>query len=215
MAMPQPRAIDRSERRLRHHAFSLVEILAALAVIGILSSLILVILGGARERANDVKCASNLRQVYALLNLYAGEHDGNWPTPLSRGFNPTRFLPVRWYLNGKDHYGSSQKRHALDPYVDDISVAICPTVEEREMFQSATRGYWYGLSGYQPQPYKMGRVDDGDPYPSLVWCTWPHYAGMQAYGGAPHGGGDCINVLYYDGSVQSVPHDEWRSTGYP
>ncbi|MFO1491800.1 MAG: prepilin-type N-terminal cleavage/methylation domain-containing protein [Kiritimatiellia bacterium] len=64
-----------------HAAFSLVELLATVAIILILLSLLLPLTGLVRQRAETARCLSNLRQVMAATNVYTSEHDGFYPSP--------------------------------------------------------------------------------------------------------------------------------------
>lgn len=52
-------------------AFSLVELLVVIGIIGILSAVLLVATGGIGDRARAVKCAANLRSLAAAVNSYA------------------------------------------------------------------------------------------------------------------------------------------------
>lgn len=54
-------------RARRRPAVSLVELLVVLFIMGIMLSLLLPALSGARSKANDVKCLNNLRQVHMAL----------------------------------------------------------------------------------------------------------------------------------------------------
>ena len=60
-------------------AFSLVELLVVIGVIGILLALLLPVLHTVRESANTLKCMSNLRQIGFAIQLYANANVGKTP----------------------------------------------------------------------------------------------------------------------------------------
>ena len=83
------------QQRQRKTAFTLVELLVVIGIIAVLISILLPTLSVAREAANKVKCAANLRQVGAAFIAYAGAHNGQFPRTLyDRGNNTNNLLTI-------------------------------------------------------------------------------------------------------------------------
>jgi len=64
----------------KHHAFTLIELLVVIAIIAVLASIAIPVMGQAQERAQRTKCLSQARGIFPALKMFAGDHDGSYPS---------------------------------------------------------------------------------------------------------------------------------------
>lgn len=84
----------------RRCGFTIIELLVAIGIIGVLLAILLPALEVARERANTLRCASNLSQIGVALLIYSNENHGSYPrtmfdpaAPICAGTNPAASNP--------------------------------------------------------------------------------------------------------------------------
>ncbi len=65
--------------RRRSYAFTLVELLVVIGLIALLIGLLLPALSAARNQATNIKCESNLHQLYIASLLYAHDNSDHFP----------------------------------------------------------------------------------------------------------------------------------------
>ena len=88
-------------------AFSLIEILAAIAIIGVLATLAVNWLGASSAKSKEVKCLNNLKQLSAATQLYCAENMGALPLRGSTPYNsPPWYQPLVSYVSANMKNGS-------------------------------------------------------------------------------------------------------------
>lgn len=74
------RSIGPSQRR--DSGFTLLELMIAVAIIGILATLLTPVVQTAREKARSTSCVSNLRAIGTALTMFADDSNGHMPPTL-------------------------------------------------------------------------------------------------------------------------------------
>lgn len=121
--------------RKQPFAFTLVEMLVVLAIIGILASLLMPSLASAKRRANSVKCLNHVRQLNIALSLYANDNDGEYP--------PRRPRSNSWI-------------RVLQPYYHDANILKCPQDRFSEKRSYLFNGWNdYFRSTLSPEEFKQ------------------------------------------------------------
>lgn len=65
--------------RLASRAFTLIELLTVIAIIGILAAILIPVVGKVRDAAKDSVCKSNLREWHSAAIMYANDSNGRMP----------------------------------------------------------------------------------------------------------------------------------------
>ena len=112
------------QSRQTPRAFTLVELMVAVAVIGILAGVLLPVLSRARETARRTRCLSNSRQLALATDAYR-EDNRDWYPPMWVADSP----PTRWmnllkvYVESYDMYDCPSSKHTKCPWDPEIYMA--------------------------------------------------------------------------------------------
>jgi competence protein ComGC len=119
--------MNTSSSSRRVGAFTVLELLLVIAVIGILASLLLPVLGQAKARAKRIQCIEQLHQTGVAFIAFAHDHDGKFPMSVSTNAGGSMESVISAYQLGGDFYFSF--RH-FQPLADELrtpKVLVCPT----------------------------------------------------------------------------------------
>jgi prepilin-type N-terminal cleavage/methylation domain-containing protein len=94
--MVRPRPISNRRRPVSSRGFTLIELLVVISIIALLVAILLPALRQARTTARIINCASNQRQVYLGLTVYANENNAYLPV---QTYNQ-RVYSLTWLAGG-------------------------------------------------------------------------------------------------------------------
>lgn len=72
---------------MKRKGFTLIELLVVIAIIGILATIGLVALNGAREKARDATRKSDISQIKTAMVLYADDNSNSYPAAVSGAYS--------------------------------------------------------------------------------------------------------------------------------
>lgn len=191
-------------------AFTLTELLTAIAIIGMLAAILIPVTGRVRDSARSSQCVSNLRQLTQAALLYAQDNNGRLPPTYNSPAGNAR----AWW------------QYLYPDYCDGASVFKCPA-DETEFSGGATfirdgrtladGKVSYGIPGTGgtdglkaadkrlasfTSPSRMCLFTDfehADRRLSQSWFgNWPQYVNQMIF---PHGGNQKANFAFLDGHI--------------
>ncbi len=196
----------------QQHGFTLIELLVVISIISLLIAILLPALGAARKRANQISCASKLKQWGVLVHTYTNDWQG-WVCPARP--DPTNSNTNGQFWVGK--YGTYLKINYWEN--DPNSMYYCPS-------STLINGKSYGVSrklGPESNPnnntmsrkieqyrdashtmYMADCEETGDAWGWLLVNTgWPakHQPKFRHI--------DSANILYLDGHVGNAVFDDF------
>jgi len=130
-------------------AFSLVELLVVIAVVGILGALLLPALSQGKAAARRIQCIDNLRQLGLATQMYWDENEDftfRYQIGATNGGRLYWFGWIKPGAEGQREFDPTQG--ALYPFLQSSGVEICPSLDyNNALYKYKARGAAYGY-GY-------------------------------------------------------------------
>ncbi|MDR1281899.1 MAG: prepilin-type N-terminal cleavage/methylation domain-containing protein [Opitutaceae bacterium] len=181
---------------VRHRAFTLIELLTVIAIIGILAGILIPTVSSVRKSARKAECISNLRQLYGVVILCTQDNRDLLPI----AFDNTTRQGWRWYMT---EHGYLDKK---------TGITGCP--EQRRAHPdtgdplASTYSMNRNLCLSPPNPRKH-YTDIATPSRTLLICdgrkdsngTWNETVAGESGNLPAAAHKDDVNLLYADGHV--------------
>ncbi len=166
-------------------AFSLIELLVTVAIIGILAALIMPALGRAKESGRATLCQGNLHQIGLALQIYVGESKNLMPTMYDQSAD-TNFQTNVANIN-----------MVLSNQLGSLQVLCCPSDNAQIFQQTGSSYHWNNLVNGQDADHLhiFGNTYALTKIP-LVWDKQSFHAALGTNG--------AVNYLYADGHIKNL-----------
>ena len=210
---------------MKRSAFTLIELLAVIAVIGILVAILIPVIGSVREQAHQATCTSNVRQLSAAYLLMMSDNN-NMLIPGIKAGEGGNVPESKWWDNERTETWNM----ALDRYMHDgdrfnrLNDINCPVALEAMGGEPSERSS-YGFNHYIGKTTNPDNPNNGfrgamrieqlaDPGRTIMFGdtalsgsgknTFQNLGSNTIF--AWHG--DHANISYFDGSVGTITIEE-------
>ena len=161
------RPLSTTGRSEAQKAFTLVELLVVLAIIGLVAALLFPVLGNAQARSREAQCANNLKKVHVLVTLFASDRKGVLPPSNTANPNTIKNTATLDWLK------------AMKDYMDenDLSKEVwyCPSLMRQDEKNRSTEGWDNNWSEVWIGYNYLGN-------PTEISVAYSKYVGQAPYG---------------------------------
>jgi len=188
------------KQKEKHSAFTLIELLTVIAVIGVLAAILIPALGAVKDQTNVSKSSSNLRQMGVAFNLYANENNNKFP-PINDtsvgSFGQVWFVSLMPYLLDQNKAASEMSSGDLSKSFADVY--RCPVYQTwwEDTYPNATGGDWNQL-GY------------GMSYTMIYDNGWPWYNSDTGQGDAQNYAAPRYKIKKPAHTIMLGPNERWN-----
>jgi prepilin-type N-terminal cleavage/methylation domain-containing protein/prepilin-type processing-associated H-X9-DG protein len=189
----------------RWQGFTLLEMLAVTAIVGILAALLLPALQKAHVRARQTWCASNVRQIGIAFSSFAHEHNGLYPQQVSVAAGGAyEFDGMAPILPG-DLLLSPAVFRVMSNELGSVKIVACPATEQRPTnFATLKTGETSYFSGLHAVAGESGSILSGDNNVARFARTNRFDTSPAVFGWTHPRHDSRGNLLFGDGHVEQL-----------
>ena len=147
---------DRSRAGVSGYAFTLIELLIAIAIIATLAMLLLPALFTARGRGQQITCLNNLKQLTLAGQMYANDHDGQLVGNLPDVSGQAEIGKNSWVAGNMKRPADATnqtfiRQGKLFPYANQLAIYRCPA--DLSQTQGTPHVRSYAMNGWMGSRY--------------------------------------------------------------
>ncbi|RRJ96124.1 prepilin-type N-terminal cleavage/methylation domain-containing protein [Opitutaceae bacterium TAV4] len=168
------------------HAFTLIELLTVIAIIGILAAITIPTIGKVRESARKTTCLSNVRSIGQALVMYGNDNKDMGPKVGNQKGKGLMWRSGGGFLNfGQLLPYLNYKTRSASQIPDIPSFFLCPAISENRIQYNIDHpgeetSYWLNLQATSGHTFAEGTEEDSVPLSQLPprrvvitdYCQW-------------------------------------------
>tara|TARA_R100000027_G_scaffold67481_1_gene66452 strand:- start:10189 stop:10821 length:633 start_codon:yes stop_codon:yes gene_type:complete len=181
-------------------AFTIIELLSVIAIIGVLAAILIPIVGNIRQKSWTATSTSNLRQLGQATALYVVENSGKLPMEATN----SSFSNPPWYIALSSYISITRRSSTSNGYVEeDASTVLLNPATSTELPVNFAPSLSCGTSGSNGV-LTAREVEDPVNKVWLTTSTGAYYYNPYnlMYIEYPHN--NHANMLFFDGHVELV-----------
>jgi len=174
--------------RPARRAFTLIELLVVIAIIAILASLLLPVLSRSKDKAKDIACINNLKQLGTAVRMYSDENEGRLPLAERLPTMPSTNPPLPRICD----LLAPQLGYDTNALPQENTVFRCPNDKAKRFEQNGSSFEWNNW--YGGRPVDNPRHSNNALSDAFLMYDYENF----------HSQGAGKNVLYADFHVASI-----------